>query len=97
MASDGDSLLAHPLVAAIAQRHDRTPAQILLRWGVQRRTVVIPKTSRPDRLRENLAIFDFELTAEDMQQLGTLNQNRRFNDPGDFCEKAFNTFFPIYE
>ena len=97
MASDGDSLLAHPLVVAIAQRHARTPAQILLRWGVQRRTVVIPKTSRPDRLRENLAIFDFELTAEDMQHLGTLNQNRRFNDPGDFCEKAFNTFFPIYE
>lgn len=97
MANVGDSLLAHPLVAYIAQRHDRTPAQILLRWGIQRRTVVIPKTSRPDRLLENLAIFDFELSTDDMQQLGSLNQHRRFNDPGDFCEKAFNTFFPIYE
>jgi D-xylose reductase len=97
MASEGDSLLTHPLVVAIARQHGRTPAQILLRWGIQRHTAVIPKTTQPDRLRENLAIFDFELSAEDMRQLGTLNQNRRFNDPGDFCEKAFNTFFPIYE
>jgi D-xylose reductase len=97
MAAPSDSLLNHPVVREIAQRHERTAAQTLLRWGVQRRTVVIPKTAHPQRLRENLAIFDFELSADEMAQLDALDQHRRFNDPGDFCETAFNTFFPIYE
>jgi len=48
-------------------------------------------------LRENLALFDFELTADEMKTISGLNRNRRFNDPGDFAEAAFNTFFPIYE
>ncbi len=85
------------VVRAIAGQHGKTAAQVLLRWGVQRRTVVIPKTSNPDHLRENLAIFDFELSPAEMAQLNALDQHRRFNDPGVFCEKAFNTFFPIYE
>jgi D-xylose reductase len=58
---------------------------------------VIPKTSRPSRLRENLAIFDFELTADEMRSISALDRNQRFNDPGVFCETAFHTFFPIYE
>ena len=86
-----------PVVREAAARHGKTPAQVVLRWGVQRGTAVIPKTSRPERLRENLAIFDFELTADEMNAISALNRNRRFNDPGVFCEKAFNTFFPIYE
>ncbi len=97
MAKPGDSLLEVPAVRQAAARHGKTPAQILLRWGVQRRTVVIPKTSKPARLRENLAVFDFELSREEMTQISELDQHRRFNDPGDFCETAFNTFFPIYE
>jgi D-xylose reductase len=84
-------------VKAAAKRLGKTPAQVVLRWGVQRGTAIVPKTSRPDRLAENLAIFDFELTAEEMAAISGLNQNRRFNDPGDFCESAFNTFCPIYD
>ncbi|MFM7521852.1 MAG: aldo/keto reductase [Planctomycetota bacterium] len=97
MATDADSLLGHPTVTAIAARAGRTPAQILLRWGVQRGTAVIPKTSRPQRLAENLALFDFSLAAADMAALDGLDRGQRFNDPGRFCERAFNTFFPIYE
>jgi D-xylose reductase len=97
MAEEGDAVLEAPTVREIAARHERSPAQIVLRWGVQRGTAVIPKTSRPERLRENLSIFDFALTAEEMDSISSLNRNRRFNDPGQFCEKAFNTFFPIYE
>ncbi len=97
MATDSDSVLAHPLVTSIAHQVGRSPAQVVLRWGVQRGTAVIPKTSRPKRLRENLALFDFALTDEQMTSITALNQHRRFNDPGDFCEKAFGTFFPIYE
>lgn len=97
MASEADNLLTHPLITNISNVAGRTPAQVLLRWGVQRGTAVIPKTSRPERLAENLAIFDFALSPEQMGAIGGLDTGRRFNDPGDFCERAFNTFFPIYE
>ncbi|WP_437200737.1 aldo/keto reductase [Planctomicrobium sp. SH664] len=97
MAGEEDSLLSNDSVRQIAQGHGRTAAQVLLRWGVQRGTAVVPKTSRRERLVENLQIFDFELSAEEMQKISHLNQNRRFNDPGVFCEGAFQTFFPIYE
>ena len=97
MASEADNLLTHPLITNISNAAGRTPAQVLLRWGVQRGTAVIPKTSRPERLAENLAIFDFALSPEQMGAIGGLDTGRRFNDPGDFCERAFNTFFPIYE
>lgn len=97
MAKSGDAVLEEPAVQEIAKRHCRTPGQIVLRWGVQRGTAVVPMTSRPERLVENLSIFDFELTADEMQALSALDRGRRFNDPGVFCEAAFNTFFPIYE
>ncbi len=58
---------------------------------------MIPKTVHPERMRENLALSDFELTAEEMSAIAALDQVRRFNDPGHFCEAAFNTFLPIYE
>jgi D-xylose reductase len=97
MASDAESLLQLPLIQQIANRHRRTAAQVLLRWGLQRGTVVIPKTSNAARLVENIAVFDFELTAEEMSAISGLNRHQRYNDPGVFCEAAFNTFFPIYE
>ncbi len=56
----------------IAKRYDKTPAQILLRWCIQHRTIPIPKTSRPERMRENKEVFEFELKSEDMQTLNAL-------------------------
>lgn len=97
MAQPSESLMKHDLVEQIARQTGRSPAQVLLRWAVQRGTIVIPKASSPAHLEDNAEIFDFELSGDQMQQLSDLNQNRRFNDPGDFCEAAFNTFFPIYE
>jgi D-xylose reductase len=97
MATAQDSALEQSVVREIAARHSKTPAQVLLRWGVERGTAVIPKTTRSQRLRENLEIFDFELSAEDMAQINSLDRGQRFNDPGVFGEKAFNTFVPIYE
>lgn len=97
MAEASESLLEHENIRTIATAHGRTPAQILLRWGVQRGTSVVPKTANLDRLKENIAIFDFALSDDEMANIASLNRNRRFNDPGDFCEAAFNTFFPIYE
>jgi len=97
MASQNDFVTGEPVVQEIARAQSRTPAQVVLRWAVQRGTAIVPKTTKAERLRENISLFDFELTAEEMQKIDELNKDRRFNDPGYFCEQAFNTFFPIYE
>jgi D-xylose reductase len=97
MAGAAESVLEQDVVAKAAQRLGKTPAQVVLRWGVQRGNAIIPKTSQAKRLKENLAIFDFELSTEEMKDISALNCNRRFNDPGHFCEAAFNTFHPIYD
>lgn len=97
MATADESVMDEPVVTAAAARTGKTPAQVLLRWGVQRGTAVVPKTARPDRLAENMAVFDFTLTDEEMAAISALNRNRRFNDPGVFAEAAFHTFCPIYE
>ena len=97
MAAENESVLETDAVKIAAARLGKTPAQVVLRWGVQRGTAIIPKTARKERLKENLALFDFELSAEEMQAISALNSNRRFNDPAVFCEAAFNTFYPIYD
>ncbi len=65
-----------PLVEELAAAHDRTPAQIILRFLVQQGIVVIPKTRQPKRMAENIAVFDFSLTDAEMQQLKRLDQQR---------------------
>jgi len=97
MASKGDSVLTETVVIKAAERASVTPAQVVLRWGLQRGTAVIPKTSKSERLVENLSLSGFNLTDEEMDAISGLNQNRRFNDPGKFCEGAFGTFHSIYD
>lgn len=97
MATPEESVLVDPVVTGIAAVHGRTAAQTVLRWALQRGCVVIPKTQQAVRLRENLALFDFALTPAEMTAISALDRHRRFNDPGHFCEKAFNTFFPIFD
>ena len=97
MAKNSENVLTDPVITRIAAAHGRTPAQIALRWGVQRGCAVIPKTQTPARFVENLAVFDFALSAEAMAEIDALDRNRRFNDPGHFCEAAFNTFYPIFD
>ena len=97
MAEAGESVLEQAPVQTAARRLGKTPAQIVLRWGIQRGTAVIPKTSRVERLRENRALYDFALSDEEMAAISALNKNRRFNDPGHFCEEAFGCFYPIYD
>jgi len=96
-ATISDACFDQKVIKDIAAKYGKSPAQIILRWGVQRGTTVIPKTIKKERLVENISLFDFNLTIEEMKAIACLNQNRRFNDPGNFCEGAFNTFCPIYE
>lgn len=97
MATAAENVLDDPIVRDIASAHGRTPAQVVLRWGIQRGTAVIPKTQTRARLGENLALFDFALSASEMSSIEALDRRRRFNDPGAFGEAAFNTFFPIFD
>lgn len=96
MAEKTDRLLDHETITGIASKHSRTPAQVLIRWAMQRGTVPIPKTQTPERLRQNLDL-DFVLTEQEMATISSLDQHRRFNDPGVFGELAFNTFYPIFD
>jgi diketogulonate reductase-like aldo/keto reductase len=63
-----------PTIAGIAERLDRTPAQVILRWAIQHQAVVIPKSSQQERIRSNARLFDFELTDADMQTLDALDR-----------------------
>jgi diketogulonate reductase-like aldo/keto reductase len=66
--------LGHPTLVALAKRVERTPAQVLLRWGVQRGYVVIPKSTHAERIRENAALFDFTLDRDAMAILDALDE-----------------------
>jgi diketogulonate reductase-like aldo/keto reductase len=87
--------LQEEIVQELARKYSRTPAQIILRWGVQRGVSVIPKSSRVERVVENMNIFNFELSAEDMERVSGLNCNLRFNNPGVFC-KFMGGSIPIF-
>jgi 2,5-diketo-D-gluconate reductase A len=72
--SGARSLLASPVIVDVAERLGRTAAQVVLRWHVQQGLVVIPKSSDPQRMRENLDLFSFDLSADDLASLATLDE-----------------------
>ncbi|MFF8382349.1 aldo/keto reductase [Streptomyces kanasensis] len=81
----GKGLLEVPAVAAVARKHGRSPAQVVLRWHLQLGNVVIPKSVTPSRIRENIDVFDFELDAEDMAAFAALDEGKRLGpDPAEF-------------
>ncbi|MFE4533599.1 aldo/keto reductase [Streptomyces scopuliridis] len=78
----GKGLLDVPTVVAIARKHDRTPAQVVLRWHLQLGNVVIPKSVTPSRIQENIDVFGFELDADDLAAFAALDEGRRLGpDP----------------
>lgn len=75
--------LDQPVLAKIAEKYGKSVAQIVLRWDLQNGVIVIPKSVKEHRIRENANIFDFELSAEDMAAIDELNENRRFGSNPD--------------
>lgn len=69
-----NGLFSNELLAGIGQKYGKSIAQVVLRWMIQRRVVVIPKSVNPDRMAQNLNVFDFELTNDDMAQIATLDE-----------------------
>ncbi|BCL24058.1 oxidoreductase [Streptomyces tuirus] len=81
----GKGLLEVPAIVAIARKHERTPAQVVLRWHIQLGNVVIPKSVTPSRIKENIDVFDFSLDDEDLAAISALNEDRRIGpDPAEF-------------
>jgi len=77
--------LDQPKLVEIAEKYGKTVAQVILRWDIQNGVIVIPKSVKEHRIRENAGIFDFELSAEDMAVIDGLNQNKRFgSNPDEF-------------
>lgn len=75
----GDAaLLNEPVLVELGHKYDKSTAQIVLRWHVQSGHIVFPKTTNPQHMQDNLDIFDFELTADDMAKIDALDKNQRY-------------------
>ncbi|NEY73747.1 aldo/keto reductase [Bacillus mesophilus] len=78
-------LLTEPTIVSIAEKHNKSAAQVILRWDLQNGVVTIPKSIKEHRIIENADIFDFELSAEEMETINGLNKNERIGaDPDNF-------------
>ncbi|WP_318294955.1 aldo/keto reductase [Paenibacillus xylanexedens] len=72
-------MLEHPELLAIANKHRKSVAQVILRWHLERGIIVIPKSSNPERIKENSELFDFELNAEEMEHIRRLDTGKRYS------------------
>ena len=78
-------MLEDETIATVAAHHEKTPAQTILRWHLQLGNVVIPKSVTPERIRENIDLFDFELSEDDMAAIARLDAGERIGpDPATF-------------
>jgi diketogulonate reductase-like aldo/keto reductase len=89
------SALEDPVIGQIAQAHGKSPAQVMLRWGLQHGRSVIPKSTKPHRIAENIDVFDFELTADELAAIDALDTGRRGGpEPEAITLEAFGKPIP---
>ena len=87
-------LLNDPVILEIAKYHDKSAAQVLLRWHIQEGFSVIPGSKNPEHIKENIEIFDFSLSDGEMQKIRALNKNERFYKPSQEDLTRFLNFHP---
>ena len=85
----GKADLEAPLLVELSKKYKKSPAQIILRWHVQHGVLAIPKSVTPSRIRENIDLFDFELTSEDMAKIDGMNENKRLSADPDTMMNGF--------
>jgi D-xylose reductase len=88
-AKDTPVLFEHQTITSIAEKHNVTPAQVLLRWSTQRGLAVIPKSNDQKRLVANLKVNNFDLTEEEIKSISKLDRGLRFNNPGDYLNTLY--------
>lgn len=86
------ALLEEPLFTTLAEKYNKTTAQIILRWHVQNGTAVIPGSTNPVHIKENADIFDFSLTEAEMQQINSLNKNVRYYNSTPEMEEKYAAY-----
>ncbi|MGX7677385.1 aldo/keto reductase [Jatrophihabitans sp. DSM 45814] len=84
----GGAVLSDPVTTAIAERHGKTPAQVVLRWHIQLGNVIIPKSVTPSRIAENFEIFDFALSEDDVSAISGLETGHRVGPNPDTFSRA---------
>ena len=83
------------MIGDIARTHEKTSAQVMLRWGLQHGRSVIPKSTKPGRIAENISVFDFELSADEMAAIDGLDTGRRGGpEPASITLEAFGREIP---
>ena len=93
--SSHTSTLEDPVIVSIADAHQKSPAQIMLRWGVEHGRSVIPKSTKPQRIAENIDIFDFELSPAEMAAIDSLDTGKRGGpEPEAITLEAFGREIP---
>jgi diketogulonate reductase-like aldo/keto reductase len=89
------STLEDPVIGDIAKAHGKTPAQVMLRWGLQHGRSVIPKSTKPSRIKENIDVFDFELSTEELAAIDALETSHRGGpEPDAITLEAFGREIP---
>jgi 2,5-diketo-D-gluconate reductase A len=83
LGGDGAGLLNAPILSQLGEKYGKTPGQLVLRWHVQNGIVTVPKTANPERMRENLNIFDFALDAQDLAELAILDEGTEAGNDSD--------------
>lgn len=81
-----EKLMKHPVLISIAKKYNKAVTQIILRWNIQLGYIPIPKSSNKKRLKENIDIFDFQLTEDDMNKINSINENYRVRYDPDNCD-----------
>lgn len=81
----GGEILEHPTIKSIAEKYGKTAAQVVLRWHIDNELIVIPKSVTPQRIKENIDIFDFRLNAEELALIDDMNREKRIGPDPSLC------------
>ena len=92
-----DSIMSESLVQDLAVKHGKSPAQVLLRWHIQQGHIVIPGSKTPSHIAQNIDLFDFALTDEDMAQIDSLDKGKPFFEHNDEVLAGFLAYVPDVE
>ncbi|MDO8581802.1 MAG: aldo/keto reductase [bacterium] len=83
-AQNGQLIIDDEVISVIANKYKKSSVQVLIRWGIQRKTIVIPKSVTPERIKSNMDVFDFALSQEDMNVIARLDKKQRYVDPAEW-------------